>query len=150
MTVEFSIRRTPAYRVAVLRWTGPWSDAKIHRQFLRVAAWARSSGLRTGRWFFLEPAHRTWEVAIEVRGSARPGPGLRLRTLPAGHAASVTFDPKVVSPEVVYHGITDWLRARRKDRTIRSVGAYREVYVADPWKDARAFARTEIQVVVRR
>jgi len=149
MTVDFSIRRTPAYRVAALRWKGPWSDARIHRQFLRVAAWAKQQGLRTGRWVFLEPAARTWEVAIEVRGRARPGGGIRLRSIPAGHAASVTFDPKVVAPAVVYHGLTDWLRWRRKDRTIRSAGAYREVYVGDPWKDPRAYARTEVQVVVR-
>jgi hypothetical protein len=59
------------------------------------------------------------------------------------------FDPEVVSPRVVYHGMTDWLRWRRKEREVRSIGQYREVYPGDPWRDKNAYARTEIQVVVR-
>jgi effector-binding domain-containing protein len=149
MTVDFAFKKSPAYRVAALRWKGAWSDARIHAQFLRVAAWAKAHGLRTGKWIFLEPAERTWEVAVQVRGPARSGNGIRVRTMPGSRVASVTFDPGVVSPAVVYHGVHDWLRARRKDRTIARVGAYREVYGGDPWKDRRALARTEIQVLVR-
>jgi hypothetical protein len=64
--------------------------------------------------------------------------------------ASVVYDPKVIEPRVVYHGLTDWLRWRRKEGEIRSVGDYREVYTADPWTDAKAYAHTEVQIVVRK
>lgn len=149
MTVEFSLRRSPAYRVASISWKGPWNERKIRANFDRVAAWAKSNRLRTGKWIFREPGERAWEVAIEIRGKARPAKGIRLRTYPATRVASVTFDPEVVSPAVIYHGVTDWLRWRRKDKTIRSVGGYREVYDGDPWRDRRAWARTNIQVAVR-
>lgn len=150
MVVDFRLKRVSAVRVATLSWKGPWSERKIRSQFDRVAAWAKRHRLRTGRWIFREPAHRTWEVGIEIRGPARSDGTIRVRTHPASTVASIVFDPDVVSPAVVYHGVTDWLRWRKKDRTIRSVGTYREVYVADPWRVARAWARTEIQVVVRK
>jgi DNA gyrase inhibitor GyrI len=150
MTVEFGMKRAPRYRIAAIRWKGPWSDAKIHAQFLRIAKWAKAEGLKTGHWIFMEPAARTWEVAIELKGKIpRVHRGLRLRTLKATKVAHVVFDPQVVSPAVVYHGLTDWLRWRKKDKTIRSVGSYREVYESDPWKDARASARTNVQITVR-
>jgi len=149
MTVDFVIKRAPAYRVASIRWKGPWSDAGIHRKFRAVLAWARARHLPTGRWIFREPAERTWEVAVEVRGAARSEGAVRVHTYPRSRVASVVFDPKVVSPAVVYHGLNDWLRWRRKDRTIRSAGDYREVYLDDPWRNPKAFARTEVQVVVR-
>jgi DNA gyrase inhibitor GyrI len=150
MTIEFGIKRAPAYRVASLRWKGPWSDAGIHRKFLAVVTWARRHGLRTGRWVFREPGERTWEVGVEIRGAAKSDGPIRVRTYPAASVASVVFDPDVVSPAVIYHGLNDWLRWRRKDKTIRSVGDYREVYVDDPWRNPKAFARTEVQFVVRR
>lgn len=150
MTVNFALKRAPAYRVASLRWKGPWSDARIHRQFDAVLRWARARGLITGKWIFREPAERTWEVAIEVRGRARSEGPIRLKTYPASEVASVVYDPKVVASELVYHGLSDWLRWRRRDKTVRSVGTYREVYEGDPWRDARAYARTEVQFVVRR
>jgi effector-binding domain-containing protein len=150
MTVEFEIRKSPAYRVAAVRWKGPWSDGTIHRRFDSVVRWAKSHGLRTGKWIFREPAERTWEVAVEVRGSARSEGDIRIKSYPACSVARVIFDPDVVSPPVVYHGLSDWLRWRRRDKTIRSVGDYREVYDGDPWRDKRAYAHTEVQYVVRR
>ena len=150
MVVDFQIVRSPSYRVAALRWKGPWSDARIHRQFLAVEAWARRKGLRTGAWIFREPAERTWEVAIAVRGTARSEGSFRIRKYPASSVARVVFDPDVVSSAVIHHGLVDWLRWRRRDRTIRSVGAYREVYLGDPWKDKKAYAHTEVQFLVRR
>ncbi len=110
MVVDFQIARSPGYRVAAVRWKGPWSDARIHRQFLSVLAWARREGLRTGAWVFREPAERTWEVAIEVRGKARSEGTIRIRTYPASEVARVVFDPDVVSPRVIHHGLADWLR----------------------------------------
>jgi hypothetical protein len=46
--------------------------------------------------------------------------------------------------------VTDWLRWRKKDKTIRSVGMYREVYDGDPWREPRAWAHTDVQIVVRK
>ncbi len=149
MVVDFRLKRVPACRVASLSWKGPWSERRIRAQFDRVAAWARERRIRTGKWIFREPGTRTWEVAIELRGPARSDGTIRVRSVPPATVACVVFDPKVISPAVVYHGITDWLRWRRKDKTIRSVGAYREVYGSDPWRNPTAWARTEVQVVVR-
>lgn len=149
MTVDFAFRRAPSYRVASVTWKGPWSEPKIRSNFRRVLAWAEARKLRTGKWIFREPGERTWEVAIEVRGPARSERGVRIRTYPAARVATVTFDPDVVSPEVIYHGITDWLRWRRKEKQIRSVGKYQEIYEDDPWRNPRAWARTTVQVIVR-
>jgi hypothetical protein len=149
MTVDFAFKRAPRYRVATMTWKGPWSDAKIHRHFLQIASWAKTNHLRTGKWIFLEPGDRKWEVGIEVRGPARPGDGIRMRTFPAARVASVTYDPDVVSPEVIWHGVTDWLRWRKKEKKIRSVGGYREIYDGDPWRDKKVYAHTTVQVVVR-
>lgn len=150
MVVDFKIKQAPRYRVASIAWKGPWNERRIRAQFDRIGKWARKSGLRTGKWIFREPGSRAWEVSIEVRGAARPEGPIRVRTLPGVTVASVVFDPKVVSPAVVYHGVTDWLRWRKRDKTIRSVGSYREVYDGDPWRDPRAWARTDVQVVVRK
>jgi len=149
MTVEFEFRRAPAYRVAYLAWKGPWNEAKIRANFDRLSKWAKSSGLRTGKWIFREPGDRTWEVAIEIRGKASARGGIRFRTLRATRVASVTFDPDVVSPAVIYHGITDWLRWRKKDGKVTAVGSYREVYDGDPWRNPKAWANTNVQVTVR-
>lgn len=150
MTVDFAFRRSPAYRVASIAWKGPWNEPKIRANFGRVVAWAKANGLRTGKWVFREPGERAWEVAIEVRGTARSSGAVRLKTYPASTVASVTFDPDAVSPRVIYHGLTDWLRWRKREKEIRSVGQYREVYDDDPWRNPRAWARTTVQVVVRR
>ncbi len=149
MTVDFRFRRMPALRIAWHRWSGPWKDARVRAEFGRLERSVRAAGLRPGRWVLLEPSMGSYIAGIEVRGTVPRGAGLRLRTLPATRVASVEFDPDAVSPRVIYHGLTDWLRWRRKDRSIRSVGMYREVYRADPWKDQKAWARTEVQVVVR-
>jgi len=150
MTVEFEIKKSPAYRVAYLTWKGPWSDQKIQGKFGQIQKWARAHGYRTGRWIFREPANRTWEVGIEVRGAAVRGhPPIRLKTLPAGRVASSVFNPDEVEAYVIYHGLTDWLRWRKKEGKIRSVVSYREVYGGDPWKDKAVYAKTEIQFVVR-
>jgi len=150
MVVDFRLTKAPRYRVASLAWKGPWNERKIRAQFGRIATWARRSGVRTGKWIFREPGDRAWEVGIEIRGTARARAPFRMRTYPASAVVSVVFDPDVVSPSVVYHGVNDWLRWRRRDKTIRSVGSYREVYDGDPWRDAACWSRTEIQVVVRR
>lgn len=149
MSVDFRFRKAPKYRVAAVRWKGPWSEAKIRGNFRRLAQWARDHGWRTGAWLFREPGEREWEVLVEVGPAARSEGPIRVRTLAATRVASVVFDPNVVEPRVIYHGLNDWLRWRRKEGEVRRVGSFREVYAGDPWKDARAWARTEVQVEVR-
>ena len=150
MTVDFVLKKAPSLRVASIRWTGPYREAEIRRRFAEVRSWVVARGLRPGRWVFREPGERQWEVGIEVAARARSAGRVKVRTLPATRVATVTFDPEVVSPRVVYHGLSDWLRWRRKEKKIRSVVSTREIYPGDPWKDARAWSRTEVQFVVRR
>ncbi|MGC2033945.1 MAG: GyrI-like domain-containing protein [Thermoplasmata archaeon] len=149
MVVDFAFKRSPAFRVVSVRWNGPWKESKIRSELEQLARWAAQKHYRTGRWFFFEPGSKRFEVCIEVKGKARGEGRIHTRTLPASRIASVTFDPDVVSPRVVYHGVTDWLRWRRKEKEIKGVGAYREVYQGNPWTDRKAWSHTEIQVVVR-
>ena len=149
MTVDFAWGRSPKIRIASIAWKGPWNERKIRGQFERLARWAKANRVRTGRWIFLEPAERSWEVALELRGPAQAPPGGRLRTLRASRLARVVFDPEVVSPRVVYHALSDWLRWRRKEKEIRSVTATRELYSGNPWTDRNAWAHTEVQFLVR-
>jgi len=149
-TVDFAFARAPAYRVAAVVWKGPWNERRIRAEFERIERWAKQHKLRTGLWIFREPAERTWEVAIEVKGAAPGAARIRRKTYRAGSVARVVFDPDVVSPRVVYHGLTDWLRWRKREKEIRSVVSYREVYRGNPWRDASVWARTEVQFVVRR
>jgi DNA gyrase inhibitor GyrI len=149
MTVDFEFKRTPAYRVAYMAWTGPWKDATIRRNFEKVQQWAKSHGYAPGLWVFREPGTRRWETGVVVNARARAEGPIRIRTLPAARVASVVFDPEVISPAVVYHGLTDWLRWRKKDKKIRRVVSYREVYRGNPWKDKSAYAQTDVQFVVK-
>lgn len=150
MTVDFAFRKAPKYRIASIAWKGPWDEKRIRAKFGQIAAWAKKKGVRTGKWVFREGGERKWEVGIEVKGPVKAGAGIRLRTLRASKVASVVFDPDVVSPRVIYHGLNDWLRWRRKDGEIKSVGGSREIYSGDPWSDKRAWAHTEVQFVVRK
>ncbi|MCI4365003.1 MAG: GyrI-like domain-containing protein [Thermoplasmata archaeon] len=149
MVVEFEFKKTPAYRVASIKWKGPWKDATIRQNFEKVAKWAKSNGYQPGLWIFREPGTRTWETGVVVNGRARSEGKVRVRTLAATRVASVVFDPEVVSPSVVYHGLTDWLRWRKKDKEIRRVVSYREVYRGNPWTDKSALAHTDVQFTVR-
>ena len=149
MAVDFELKKSPSLRVAAIRWTGPYNERQIQKRFEEVEKWARAQGLKTGRWVFREPGSRRWDTAIEVRGNARSKGRVKVRTLPASTVASVRFDPDLISPRVIYHGLSDWLRWRRKEKAIRSVVSYREVYDGNPWRDKRAWSRTEVQFVVR-
>jgi len=148
--VDFAFKKAPSYRVASIRWTGPWSDESVHRHFLKVKKWAGTRHLRTGKWIFREPDDRKFEVAIEIKGKARSEGDVHLRTFRGGTVASVVYDPRVIEPRVVYHGLSDFLRWRKKDHTIRGIGGYREVYSGDPWADPKAYARTEVQILVKK
>jgi effector-binding domain-containing protein len=148
--VDFEFARSPALRVASIAWSGPWNERKIRAQFERVDAWARRAKVRTGRWVFREPGARRWVVGIEVKGAVRGEGPIRVRSFPASAVARVIFDPDAVSPRVVYHGLSDWLRWRKREHEVKSVGTSRELYSGNPWRDPRAWARTEVQVLVRR
>jgi len=150
MAVDFVLKKSPSFRVAVVRWTGPYSEPRIQKRFEALEKWARARGLRTGHWIFREPGDRTWEVSIEVRGRAHSEGAVKVRTFPAATVASVRYDPNLVEPRVIYHGLSDWLRWRKKDHAIRSVVSYREVYEGNPWRDQRAWSRAEVQFVVRK
>ncbi len=149
MTVDFKFRKSPAYRVATLSWRGAWSERAIERRSLELERWTREHRLRAGKWMFLEPGENRWTAAIEVRGKARGDGKVRLRTFPASRVASVTFDPEEISARVIYHGLNDWLRWRRKAKEIRRVTGSRELYDGNPWRDRKAWARTEVQYLVR-
>ncbi|MCI4330708.1 MAG: GyrI-like domain-containing protein [Thermoplasmata archaeon] len=149
MTVDFEFKRAPAWKVATFAWKGPWKDARIRTEFEKVAKWARGKGFKTGKWIFIGSGERRFRVAIEIKGKGRGEGSIHLRTIPASRVASIVFDPDEVSPRVAYHGMTDWLRWRRKYKEIRGTGMYREVYNGNPWTDAKASAHTEVQVVVR-
>ena len=150
-TVDFVLKRVPACRVATLSWNGAWSESAIHSHFLQVQRWAEGQGLRTGRWIFREWwQKRRWQVSVEVKGKVRGDGKVRVQELPSTWVASVTFDPDQVSPRVVYHGLSDWTRWRKKEKDLRSVSYAREVYAGDPWKDRKAWSKTEVQFLVRK
>jgi effector-binding domain-containing protein len=150
MTVDFSFKRTPSYRVATLARKGGWDEKKLRGQFQTLARWARDHRLRTGRWIFFEPNARTFVAGIEIKGRATGQGPIRMRTLPAATVASVTFNPDDVSPRVIYHGLADWLRWRKKEKEIRRVISAREVYSGDPWSGPKVWSRTEVQFVVKK
>lgn len=149
MTVDFALEKVPEMHVIAHSWAGAWSEVRIRTEFEKLDAWARARRLRTGRWIFMEPGHRRWTVAIEVRGSTRGDRAVRRRTLAATRVAAVTFDPERVAARVIYHGLNDWVKWRRRAREIRAVGPSRELYPGNPWKDPKAWARTQVQFVVR-
>ncbi|MGI0068073.1 MAG: hypothetical protein ACREB9_06625 [Thermoplasmata archaeon] len=129
---------------------GPWRENNLRTEFGELTRWARRQKLRAGRWIFLEKGHHRWEACLEIRGRATPEGRIRLKTLPATWVASVVFDPDEVSSRVVYHGLSDWTRWRKKDRQVRGVTDVREVYSGDPWKDTEAWAHCDVQFVVRK
>ena len=149
MVVDFELVRYPALRVLSFAWKGRWEERRIRREFERLARWAAQRRLRTGRWILLFSGNDRFRVALEVRGRVRGEGEITVRRLPPTRVARVRFDPALIPPRVVYHGLSDWLRWRRKDKSIRSAGAYREVYPGNPWTKAKAWAATEVQVVVR-
>ena len=149
MTVDFEFKKMPKFRVVTASWKGPWNEKRIQKEFETLEKWAKAHKVRTGRWVFMEPGDRQWTVGLEVQGNVKGTGGVKVRSFPAARVAQAAFDPDVVAPRVIYHGLTDWLRWRKKDKEIRSAGAYREIYPGNPWRDKSAWAATTIQVVVR-
>ncbi len=106
------------------------------------------------------PAHRSLDLprtGLPCLGYRHRGPGegsLRRPSeapnAPGGHRRERALRPERRFPRVVYHGLSDWLRWQRKEKEVRSVLSYREVYEGNPWKDQKAWSRTEVQFVVRK
>jgi hypothetical protein len=149
MAIDFEFKRVAKFRAITASWKGPWKEKKIQAEFERLEKWAKAHKLRTGRWVFLEPGDRQWQVGIEVMGPVKSAGTVRVRSFQATRVAQIVFDPDVVAPRVAYHGVTDWLRWRKKDKEIRSAGMYREIYEGNPWRDKSAWAKTTIQVAVK-
>jgi len=148
--VDFSLARARRRRVASIVRIGRWKEDNLRTEFAELVRWAAHHHLRTGRWIFVDRGRHRWEACLEIGGHPASDGRIRLRTLPSEWVATVTFDPERISPRLVYHGLIDWTRARRKDGTIRSVGAVREVYLGSPWTNRRAWAQCRVEFVVRR
>jgi hypothetical protein len=145
--VDFAVGRVRSVRVASIVRVGPWKVDNLRTEFGELVRWAQRVGVRTGRWIFIERGHHRWEACLEVAGRAAADGRIRLRTLPAARVARVVFDPEKISSRIVYHGLRDWVRTRGGSR--RGKGAeIREVYSADPWKSAAAWARCEVQFLL--
>jgi hypothetical protein len=150
MVVDFALRRTPRLRVASILRVGPWQEDHLRREFSELTRWAGAQRVRTGRWIFLERGRQRWEACLEVRGNPKAEGRVHLKVLPASWAATVTFDPDRISSRIVYHGLRDWTRARRRAGEIRSVGSVREIYDANPWAVRSAWSRCRVEFLVRR
>jgi DNA gyrase inhibitor GyrI len=150
MTVDFTLKRVPAVSVATITRVGPWKSDNLRAEFRELTRWATKQGLRTGRWIFYERARNRWDACLQVRGHPRAEGRIRLRRLPAVDVAAVRFDPELVSSRIVYHGLRDWTRWRKRSGEIKAVLAVREVYPGDPWGVADAWSRCEVQFLVRR
>ncbi|MCI4354424.1 MAG: hypothetical protein L3K06_03560 [Thermoplasmata archaeon] len=150
MVVDFEFKRVKGFQAATVSWKGNWNDKRTQKEFEGLAAHLAKKNVRTGRWVFESNMDKKFLVAIEVKGKFKGSGRVRAHSFPSATVASVQFDPDVVSPRVVYHGISDWLRWRKKEGDIKSAGRYSEVYSANPWRVAKAWATTTIQVVVKK
>lgn len=159
MAIDFKIRKAPGCRLATRSMKGSWpGDKALRAEFEKIHAWAKMKGLRTGKWVFREfgemdePEKMRFEAGIEIRGkgAVRGGKGVSMKTLQASSVVAVTFDPDVVSPRVIYHGLSDYLRWRKKEGEYKEAGPYREVYIGNPWSSKRAWSQTQIQAPVKK
>jgi effector-binding domain-containing protein len=150
MVVDFELRKVPSFRVASIARTGPWKKDNLRAEFGELTSWARAEDIPTGRWIFFHKGDVRWEACLEVKRRGQPKGRVHLKTLPATYVARCLFDPEVIADRVIYHGLTDWVRSRRRSKEIKSVGGSREVYSGDPWSDPQAWANCEVQFLVRK
>ena len=155
MVVDIKLKTAPSYNVASIMRVGPYSRDMLRAEFGQLVAWAKKRKLRTGRWFlyFIDepdgkrPANRLRsEACLEIKGKTRSEGKVKIKKLPKQRVVSVTFDPGKVSARLVYSGIYGWLRYGH----FREAGPGREVYTANPWTNARAWANAEVQVPVKK
>jgi DNA gyrase inhibitor GyrI len=155
LVVDIVVKRTPSYTVASLARVGPWKNNVWRPEIRQLEKWARKKKLLTGKYLLYESSGRStnrrrWEACIEIKGQAQPKGRIRIKKIPAETVASVTFNPDRISPRLVYHGLNDWLKWRIRDGTFKAIGSGREVYSGNPWTNARAWAKTDVQIIVKR
>ena len=158
MAVDFAIKRFYGCKVAAIKYKGGWKgEGPLREAFNEIKTWAKEKGVKTGRWFFMEfgeldtpNSERGWEAAIEIKSKARSKGRIKQRTLSPTAVAVVKFDPNKVSPRLVYHGLESWLSWQEKGKKYKQTGVWREVYLGDPWTNARAWANTEVQATVKK
>lgn len=148
--IDFVLKSTPSYHVASIVRKGPYVENNLRPEFRELTQWARKQRVPTAHWIFLERDHDLWEACLEIKGKARPEGRIRLRTLQSTDVASVVFNPDFLADRVVYHGLSEWTRLRRKFGEIKAVTGVREIYTGDPWTDKNAWARCEVQFLVRK
>jgi DNA gyrase inhibitor GyrI len=155
MVVDLTVKRAPSYIVASMMRVGPYRRNMLRAEFNQLVNWARKRKVRTGKWilYFLdEPGGRRpasklrSEACLEIKGKAKTESRIKVKKLPRQRVASVTFDPDEVSPRLVYSGIYGWLRFAG----YRDAGPSRELYEGNPWTNARAWAKAEVQVPVKK
>ncbi len=154
MFVDFKVKRAPAHTVASIKRIGSWKSDMWRKELSQLEKWARKEKLRTGKYFLYELGgsgnRRRWETCIEIKGKARSHGKVKVKKLPAETVVSVRFNPDKVSPRLVYHGLSDWVKWRLKDKTFKKIGNSREVYSGNPWRKPRAWARAEVQILVKK
>jgi len=153
--VDIKVKTAPRYKVAYITHVGPYSGQNMWRaEFTQLEKWAKKRKVHTGRWimYFIDewgkkPNRQRRSVAcLEIKGRAEPEGKIKIMTLPRQRVASVTFNPDEVADDIVYHGIEGWLQYR----PFKAAGPSREVYVASPWTNRRAWANAEVQVPLKR
>jgi hypothetical protein len=162
LTVDIVTKREASHKVITKSYLGPYTgDDMLHPEFNALVGWARRERVKTGKWLRIEldkyeigvpSSQRRWWACIELKGRTEPKPpsGIELKVLPAEFVASVTFDPAQVSSRLVYHGLECWLDWRTKFHEYEEAGPTREMYIGNPWTDADAKKRIEVQVPIRR
>jgi effector-binding domain-containing protein len=148
MIVDFALKRVAPIQVASIVRVGPWKEENLRTEFEELTRWARREGIPTGRWIFLERNPHRWEACLEIHRLGAATGRIRVKRLPSARVASVLFDPTRLSSRIVYHGLRDWVRRRDGRPALRMVRV-REVYPGDPWRDRRAWARCDVQFLVR-
>src|SRR2546425_12676067 len=159
MVVDFEVTRTPSYTVASILKIGPYREDNLRSEFEELVSWAKKNRLRTGKWIMYEhdgpnsrrPGNqRRWEACLEIRGKAKAEGRIRIKKLPAQAVAHVVFNPNVVSSRIIYHGLGDWIWWRLKYKDFKRAGPTREVYDGDPWTNAKAWSKVDVQVLVEK
>jgi len=153
--VDFKIKVAPSHKVAYISHIGGYTGPNMWRaEFNQLTKWAKKRRVTTGKWivFFIDEwgkkpnSKRRSAACLEITSKAEPEGKIRIMRLPRQRVVSVTFNPDKVSDRVVYHGIEGWLQYR----PFKESGPAREVYIGNPWTNARAWANCEVQVPIKR
>jgi DNA gyrase inhibitor GyrI len=155
MVVDIKVKQVPSYTAASLIHYGPHGPNMFRAEFDRLVKWAKRNKLRSGKWIMRwldepgsKPASRVRsEACLEIKGKARIEGKIKIKKFPKHTVASVVFDPKEISPRLVYAGIYGWLRYS-DFQAARSPA--REVYAENPWTNPHAWANAEVQVPVKK